>query len=344
MAHKRVKAEDAGGGLTRRELLQRGAAAAILMAQTRAAGQDSAPASQSASSPATQPAPPWWIERHGPQSRVVSVRSERAVAASTDDPLVFEEMIDAGVRRLTGEPTAALSWRRILGAAERIAVKFNSVGARELDTNNALALTLVDRLETAGFPRRTITLVEVPEYVIERAGCRKAASGWDGFVEVGGGREPLARYWSEADAVINVALLKTHNIAGMSCSLKNLSHAIIQHPARFHANGCAPYVGQIVRQPVVAEKLKLNLVNALRIVIRNGPEAATGDIVDHGGLIFGFDPLATDQIGWSTLAVERHQRGIAGEIEVPYLVSAAVEGVGRWRPREIDHQSIVANG
>jgi hypothetical protein len=344
MAQKRVKAEAAGCGLTRRELLLRGAAAAVLLAQRRASGEEPAAASQTASSPATQYAPPWWVERHGPQSRVVSVRSERAVTASTDDPLVFEEMIDAGVRRLTGEPTAALSWRRILGAPERIAVKFNSVGARELDTNNALALTLVDRLEAAGFQRRAITLVEVPEYVIERAGCQKAASGWDGSVEVGDGREPLARYWSEADAVINVALLKTHKIAGMSCSLKNLSHAIIQHPARFHANGCSPYVGQIVRQPVVAEKLKLNLVNALRLVIRNGPEAATEDIVDYGALIFGFDPLATDQIGWSTLAIERHQRGMPGEIEVPYLVSAAVGGVGRWRPREIDHQSIVASG
>jgi uncharacterized protein (DUF362 family) len=154
----------------------------------------------------------------------------------------------------------------------------------------------------------------------------------------------LARYLFDADAIINVPFLKTHQIAGMSGCLKNLSHALIRHPAQFHANGCSPYVGQVVGSREVSSRLKLNLMNAVRVVVDGGPGARTENTVGYGGLLLGFDPVAMDYAGLSILAAERHRLGLRGGLAVRYLASSAEMGLGRWRPTDVDRAEIEIEG
>ena len=54
----------------------------------------------------------------------------------------------------------------------------------------------------------------------------------------GGPRDRLAGVLDQVTAIVNVPFLKTHNLAGMTCCLKNLSHALVKHPAQFHTGGC----------------------------------------------------------------------------------------------------------
>lgn len=252
------------------------------------------------------------------------------------EEVVLGEMLDKGLKMLTGAPTAGEVWRLMLGEARRIVLKFNQVGEAVLQTSTPLARALVGSLAEAGYDRRWLTLVEAPRGVSEQLETRLPEVGWGAAIPVGDGREEVARYLHEADAVINVAFLKTHRIAGMSGALKNLSHALIRHPARYHDHACSPYVGQVVGDKEVSARLRLNVVNVLRAVIRNGPEAAQDDVIGHCGLLLGFDPVAVDTVGHELLLARRKMAGISDTLRVPYLEAAAQWGVGRRAAREIE--------
>jgi hypothetical protein len=338
MAHgKTVKNDAPGWQPSRRELLGAAAVAAlgVLSRPGKGLSQSTRPApSHPKVSPLVER--PWWLGDEAGRSRVVDIRSGDVLHASVVDRVVLREMLDRGIQGLTDAPTAEEAWRTVLGSGERIVAKFNSVGAAVIGTNDSLAQVLVERLASAGYSPDKITLVEVPQFQTKQLGTESPARGWGADIPVGRGHEPLARYLYEADALINVSLLKTHQIAGMSACMKNLSHALIRHPARYHDHGCSPYVGQVVGSKQVSSRLKLNLVNALRVVVNRGPDARDEDLHGYGGLLLGFDPLAVDNVGLSVLETERRRLGQTARLRVPYLVSAAAMGLGCWRPPDID--------
>lgn len=340
MRHVRVKVRSSANRFTRRELLRTAAGAGVGLLIPGAFAQNSRPST----APSARLPVPWWLTTYAERSRVVTVRSADVLHASVVDPPTLGEMLDLGIKNLTRLESTELAWRAVLGSAERVLLKFNSVGAKEIATNETLGTLLVERIEAAGWPRERITIAELPAHVIRRLGCAPPAPGWSDSLDLDGRPEPLAVYALAADAIVNVGLLKTHQIAGMSCCMKNLAYGVIRHPARYHANGCAAYVPRIIAAPALANRLKLNIVNGLRIVARNGPEAVEEDIVSYGGIVLGFDPLAVDGVGWSILTTERHQLGIDEEVVVPYLVSAAQMGVGRWRQSEIDQVLVSVDG
>ena len=328
------------GRPTRRELLAGATATAVGMFARlgSASGQQAASAPVATQPRATTPAAcPWWMGEKHPRSRVVDVRSDKVLNASVPDLVALGELLDEALCSLTETATPQRAWRSVLGTARRIVVKLNSVGADAIGTSDAMVRVLVGGMKEAGYDPGQIALVEAPQYLTGILGTREPPHGWGSPIVVGGNPEPLAAYLHEADALINVPFLKTHQIAGMSACLKNLSHALIRHPARYHDNGCSPYVGQVVGTQEVSSKLKLNVVNALRVVVNNGPDARQQDIVGYGGLLLGFDPVAVDTVGLEMLAVERRRGGLTGgRLDVRYLSSAGEAGVGHWRPGRLE--------
>ncbi|MCA9242774.1 MAG: DUF362 domain-containing protein [Phycisphaerales bacterium] len=279
--------------------------------------------------------PPWLAQES--RAPVVDLRSPQVLHAAVADPVAVEEMLDSVLIGLTGEKNSRAAWHKILGSAERIVVKFNAVAASTLNTTGAMATAIVRQLDSVGYTPDKIALVEAPNHMTRELGCRMPASGWGETITVGGQPEAVANYWLEADAVINVPFIKTHMIAGMSGCLKNISHAIIRRPARYHANGCSPFVAEVWESPIVQTKLRLNLVNGLRIVFRNGPDAELDDIADAGAILASFDPLACDMVALGIIRAERRRRGLPDAIEAPSLLAAMERAIGRFRPAEIQH-------
>jgi hypothetical protein len=328
---------------TRRDVLC--AAAAASLGALRLAAQDVPVPAETQPVRSASPLPrPWWLAAEPQRSRVVDIRSDKVLRGSSVDSLELEAMLRRAITTLTRASTHEEGWRSILGEARRIVIKFNSVGAEVLRTTDSLARVLVSELGRAGYAADQIALVEVSRYLAQELGTREPPAGWGQAIPVGDRAEPLANYLLEANAIINVPFVKTHQIAGMSGSLKNLSHAVIRHPARYHADGCSPFVGQVVGSAEVASRLRLNVTNALRIVVDRGPDAQEEDLVHCGGLIVGFDPVAVDSIGLGLLSVERRRKGLPWTIRVPHLVAAGDDGVGRWRPSDIDRIAIDAAG
>ncbi len=352
MARKQVKHGGRDEGCpSRRDVLRAAAAAAalgVLPSGLIAATQD-APASQTRSEPATRPAngsattrpsqtdgTPWWMGPAFPRSRVVDVRGAAIGDRDAMDEPALAEMVTMGLVTLTGTKTPTAAWRAILGRSSRLLIKFNHVGAEKLATNSPLARVLVESLTEAGYKTSDIVLVEVEKQVQHALGVAAPPTGWGQKIPVGDGEEELAEYLLWAEAVINVPLIKTHRIAGMSGALKNLSHALIRHPARYHANQCSPYVAQIVGHKAVNGRLKLNVANALRTVARGGPEAGMDNVVTANRLLMGFDPLAVDAVAYELLLAQRRSLGALAAFDVPYMVSAAELGVGRLAAHQVE--------
>jgi hypothetical protein len=328
---------------SRRTVLRAAAAAAALGAIPRpllATARD-APSSQPASqpAPATNP-PPWWVGPDYPRSRVIEARSGFVLDGVTVSEPALAEILDMALRVLTETDSTSAAWQDILGPAERILVKFNQVGAVTLGTSAAMARVLVRSLHKARYSADKIALVEAPADLAKDLATRPAAAGWGSTIPVGKSADQLSAALIEADAVINVPFLKTHQIAGMSGALKNVAYGFLRHPARFHDNGCSPYVGHIIGHPEVASRIKIHVMDALRVVVRNGPDARPHDIAPYSGLLLARDPLALDIVAREHLVRLRRSLGFSDELKVRYLDTALGQGIGRHQPHMLDRKPL----
>jgi hypothetical protein len=253
-------------------------------------------------------------------------------------------MLAHTLETLTGKPSMAEAWAEILDHGQVIGIKFNRSGQASLGTSLALAEAVVESLLGAGWAAHEIICIEAPPSVEAYYCTRKADSGYDRKVtDFGSGADRLATVLSQVDALINIPFLKTHNIAGFTSCLKNLSYGLIKHPARFHANGCHPFIADISALPAIRGKLKLCLVDALRVVFDRGPEPQSDTVFSAGALMAGFDPVALDVVGLILVNDVRARRGLAplntlpiASGGVPYLARAHRLGLGIAFPQGLE--------
>lgn len=323
-------------GPSRRDVLRAAAGLALGSIAGVASGQEPEPASQPAPSDSFSDSRPWWLGPRYPRSRVVEIQDARVLVDGRADDVILADLIDLGLRVLTGLPTAAEALRHVLGSARRIAVKFNHVDAERIGTNDAVARVLVAALAAAGYGPDSITLVEAPGGLASQVKMASPQSGWGPAIPVGGRLEELANWVYESDAIINVPFLKAHTIAGMSGAMKNVSYAAIRHPARYHDNGCSPYIGEVIANKELSSRLKLTIVNALRVLVEAGGGPEPGNVADIGRLLFGFDPVALDTVGLEVLLRLRRDLGITARLEAPSVAAAGEMGAGRCAAYGID--------
>ena len=139
---------------------------------------------------------------------------------------------------------------------------------------------------------------------------------------------------------MNIPYLKNDNIMGLSGCLKNITYRVVKHPARLHSNGCSPFLADILALPEVSGKLRLNIMNALRIAYHGGPLVTPNYVESPGLLLLGRDPIAADAVALGTL---KSGHGKAGRTPmppdaepVPALNDAAGKGVGTVNFRMIE--------
>jgi hypothetical protein len=267
-------------------------------------------------------------------ARVVRVTSERILPVRVVQESLLKDAIREGLCRLTGETDVRDAWHRILKADDTILLKFNQSGALMLGTTTPFATLLIKSLTAAGWGPDRIVLLEAGSDSPVVGKTRKADMRWQGeIVDFGSsGKDSFIAALDQATAIINVPFLKTHHMATMTSSLKNLSHGLIRHPARFHATGCDPAIGQIVSSKQIRDKLKLNIVNALRIVVGQGAGVSEPDIHTAGTVLVGKDPVACDAVGYGILNEVRSLRRmpplLAGARMPKQLGTAARLGLG----------------
>lgn len=280
---------------------------------------------------------PWWMDAASPLSRVVEVGSASVLQAGSTQRPILTQMVRAGLQSLTGKADGGAAWTNIRAGGKRVALKFNSVGDALLQINKDVARALVESVRSAADCE--VTLIEAPPGVAEELAAGVPASGWSDHVVIAAERESIARWLSEVDVVVNVGLLKTHQLAGFSGCLKNLSHALVRRPARYHGPRLPECMAGVWRAHNVHTKVRLNVCNALRMVARHGPGASEADVVEQGTLLMAHDPVACDAAGLDLLNAARQERGWPA-IEPGYLTHLQDQGLGRARWERIERIAI----
>ena len=130
---------------------------------------------------------------------------------------------------------------------------------------------------------------------------------------------PLYKEILEADRIINIPVVKTHSISGVTLGMKNYMGFLGGNRGRFHRHF-------EVKITDLNTKIRADLVllDAYRMLIRNGPSGGNlADVVLKKTVVAGTDPVAVDSVGATLLGInpaslpflkEAHQRGL-GEID-----------------------------
>jgi uncharacterized protein (DUF362 family)/ferredoxin len=107
----------------------------------------------------------------------------------------------------------------------------------------------------------------------------------------------IARDILDADVVINLPKLKTHQMMGLTCSVKNLFGAVVgMRKPRLHLQAGSDKAIFALMLLELSEHIRpaLTIVDAVTAMEGNGP--GSGDPVHVGALLAGSEPLAVDAV------------------------------------------------
>ena len=129
-------------------------------------------------------------------------------------------------------------------------------------------------------------------------------------VEVAGSglfkRLELARPYLEADRIINLPKLKTHEMMTMTCGVKNLFGAVVGHAkAGWHLKAGADreMFARMLLEIYLLRLPDLTIVDAITAMEGDGP--GSGDPVSVGLLLAGVNPVAVDVIAAMVAGIPR---------------------------------------
>jgi uncharacterized protein (DUF362 family) len=140
-------------------------------------------------------------------------------------------------------------------------------------------------------------------------------------------------------ALINVPILKDHDLSGVSLGMKNF-YGAIHNPNKYHDNHCDPYIADLSTHRWIQDKLRLVIVDGLIGQYQGGPSLKPQWVFPFQGLLAGCDPVAVDRIGATIIEAEREKNGLKpleAEGRPPaFIASAAKRGLGTDQPDEIE--------
>lgn len=254
------------------------------------------------------------------KSTVVIARSD---ALSRPDRATIAKMLNSAVPLALGVASADVAWKMLFKPNDTVGIKVNCI-APMVSSHPQLAWAIADSLILAGVPPEQIIIWDREDRELEMSGyalniddpgvrCYGTKPG------VGYGKELIvtgsvgSRFSNiisrQCTATVNVPVLKDHNIAGLSLSLKNYFGAI-ENPNKFHGKNCNPYVADLNMYPHVREKNKLVIVDAITALYEGGPTNTKPRYMwNYNGLIIGTDMVAVDQIGLMLLEDKRASEG-----------------------------------
>ncbi len=271
------------------------------------------------------------------------------------DPLPaprLSESLERGMGALFGNNP----WTALFSSTDTVAIKINGLAAGHLSPRPALIDAIATGLQSAGVKAGNIIIWERTSRELKRCGftLQQSASavrvyGTDALKGGGYSRNlesfrsigslPSRILSDYATALINVGVLKDHNLAGISAGMKNL-YGVIHNPNRYHDNNCDPYLADILGLPSIRRCLRLTIIDAILAQADGGPAFSPDWIWPSNSLLLAIDPVACDQVAWDIIEQERFQRGLPSLTEVKrhpsWLAVAASGGWGRHQGLELE--------
>jgi uncharacterized protein (DUF362 family) len=273
--------------------------------------------------------------------KVVSVKSVKCLSAdgSKIHDEVVREMMERGMRALTGEGNALDAWRRFITPDDVVGIKVNVVGHPWVVSSHPLVAEVVRNLIEVGvapariyvFDRFRDQLDEVnyapflPEdvnrFAAERRNENVDRENYDPETYVEGDffgekdtRSSMMTLISRTlTKIISIPNMKDHGATGVTGCLKNVAYGGFSNVARTHDRGVSytySFVGTLASVEPLRSRTVLQIMDGLRGVWHGGPFARTLKYVFYPKQIwFGTDPVAMDRLLLDVIDDERKRQG-----------------------------------
>ncbi|MCG3179574.1 MAG: hypothetical protein BIFFINMI_01912 [Phycisphaerae bacterium] len=279
----------------------------------------------------------------GPRSRLLAVTNPVAVKGNIVTPKHLSSLLDYALRRYFGVDSEAAAWRTLVKPGQKVLLKFNRSGAADLNVTDAMLQAMLESLAKADIAAGRIMLADCNPDQVRDSKTAEPAAGWSAKpVKVLGRDEFYSAALEWCDCLINIPFVKDHHLAGVTCAMKNLSHGLIKHPARWHGDGCREAIPHLFAAEPIRSKLRLNIGNALRIVYDGGPTVSQDRIVNKNQLLVSDDAVAMDAYAARMINQERGAQGLKDLSEdgraPQYLTVARDLKLGQ---SDLDHVDII---
>ena len=276
-------------------------------------------------------------------ARVVEVFHPGAIVEKRISQAAVGQMLDAGMKSLTGDTSAKAAWEKFVSPRDVVAIKVNPSSAPATVTSIALLREVIRSLNSAGVPHTNLIVYDRNSNQLEvngyhtsvPAGVRvvgldqrwasregETRPGYDPSVfcemDCFGERETrsyLATLVStEVTKIVNLPVLKEHNASGVTGCLKNLAYGSFNNVARTHVDPKTftdPVIAVMCSVPPLRSKSVLNIMDGIRAVYHGGPFAWNPEFVwEARTLLVGTDPVAVDRVELEIVEQKRKELGV----------------------------------
>jgi uncharacterized protein (DUF362 family) len=256
-------------------------------------------------------------------------------------------MYAQGLFALTGQSKWKDCLHSFLPMKDKIGIKINTIGGKSLSTRPNVALCLANFLSENHNQDGDVIVWDRTNRELQDAGYKLnwnrrgvKVFGTD-TLKIGYDRNLISHLnigslfsaiqSDQISSSISLAILKDHGLAGVTAGMKNYFGAI-HNPNKYHDTNCDPYVAEVFATSLIKKKHRLTILDGLIVQYHRGPSYHSRWAEKQGMLIFSFDPVAADAMGWQIIEKLRAKKGLPSlseeDREPRYLKTAEKMGLG----------------
>jgi uncharacterized protein (DUF362 family) len=278
------------------------------------------------------------------RARVVILQREGILKGDAVEVSLAKKLVNQGVCHVTGNPLPSGGWKELFTPKDIVGIKVNCLGGKGISTHPELVMAVIDGLRIAGVPDSNIIIwdrltseLEAVGFTVNWQGAGVRCFGTDSnyepeVEEIGSIGSCFSRIVSrQCTVIINMPVLKDHDLSGVSLSLKNF-YGAIHNPNKYHENNCDPYIADLNSHPLIRKKLKLVICDGIRGMYNGGPGFKPHGSWVFQGIIVSRDPVALDRVGAEIIEEKRKEKGLPSLKEVGreprHIATAFKKGLG----------------
>ena len=289
-------------------------------------------------------------ETNSGESRVIKAVRDAATEDLQPNADVTREMVDAVVVTLSGKTTPAEAWATYVRPNDVVGIKVNCLFGPGASTHPEVTEAVIAGCRSAGVSADKIIVWDREDkhlmksgYEVNRdAGVKVYGVGQDWEEEpvaIHDCQGRLAKVLTQTcTALINVPVLKSHGIAGITMSMKN-HYGSFHNPWEAHEPDCDPYCAELNKLPAIREKTRLIVCDALCPVAEGGPRARPEFTYAGNAILAATDTVAIDYVGLKMLDAQRAQiakESVEENGKAKHIFTGARLGLGVADMRRID--------
>lgn len=265
------------------------------------------------------------VDVSGP-GRVVKVHMKGMRSGMFPDPGASRIMVDKAVSTLAKESDPGRAWLKFVSPTDRVLIKVNCLGTRMLSSMREVVYAIADAVRDVGVPDANIVILDM--FASNMMGgrydqqtnprkMRVIAHREDSYqkstITAGPAKARFADLLLWSTAVINVPPIKDHDLAGVTCAMKNMTFGTVEKPHLNH-HVVNEAIAHLYAREEIRGKVRINIVDGSRILYDGGPKFAGSAHALHECIYATTDPVAMDAVAHElieTLRAENKMKTLA---------------------------------